>query len=85
MIGEIVSVIRLTKKRMLVQISGNSLTSNVRPDDSFIVNESFHDRNYVSVLSANINDETAFQSEKIGGQNWRFMHEKAIKFVGLIK
>ena len=60
LVDKIVAVPLFILKRMFVQVTSNSLSTNIGPNGAFIVNESFNNGNYMSVLCPDINYETAF-------------------------
>jgi len=56
LIDKIISVAFLVLKRMFIKFSCNGLSSNIGSDCSFVVDKTFNNWNYVSVLSANVNN-----------------------------
>ena len=85
LIWRVVTISFCILKRIFEELSCYCLSSNIGSYCCFIVNESLNDRNNVSILCANIYNQTTLQGEKISWKDRWFVHKKSIKLIGFVK
>jgi hypothetical protein len=85
LVDEVVSVGSFLLEGVLVKFSSDGLSTDVGPDGALVVDEAFDDRDDMSELCANIDNQTAFEGEEVSGEDGGFVHEESVEFVGFVE